>query len=139
MTTENKVMKTKILLTAALLGAAALTANAGVHFGFSIGLPASVAVSMPVAYTTPALPAPVTVVRIVPPGSDPRCVWVGGHWSNLQTGRAWVPGAWRYRPAPFTHVNERQDARDWHDGSRGNDRHDGHDRDNARRHDGYRR
>jgi hypothetical protein len=35
-------MKTKMLLLAALVGAAAMSANAGVRFGFSIGLPSCI-------------------------------------------------------------------------------------------------
>ena len=131
-------MKTKTALIAALFGAAALTANAGVHFGFSIGLPTPVAVSTPVVYTTP-LPAPVTVFQTVPPGSYADYVWVAGYWSNPPTGRVWVPGAWHYRPYRATDANERHDRRDWHDGYRGNNRHDGHDRDNGHDRDGYRR
>jgi hypothetical protein len=85
-------MKTKMLLVAALVGAAALSANAGVRFGFSIGLP------LPVVISTPVIPAPVTVVGTVPacPGVD--YVWVPGYWSYRTTGYVWVPGAWCYRP-----------------------------------------
>jgi hypothetical protein len=91
-------MKTKMLLMAALVGAAALSANAGVRFGFTIGLPLPVVVVTPVVRATPVMPAPVTVVQTVPacPGVD--YVWVPGYRSYRTTGYAWVPGAWCYRP-----------------------------------------
>ena len=123
-------MKTKMLLIAALLGAAALTANAGVRFSFSFGLPAPVVVSTPVVYATPVTPAPVTVVQTVPtcPGAD--YVWVAGYWSNQPTGRVWVPGAWQYRLAHVTYANVRHDRFNRHDAlDRGNGHdHDGHHR-----------
>ena len=91
-------MKTKMLLMAALVGAAAMSANAGVRFGFSVGLPLPVVVTAPVVVATPVAPAPVTVVETVPacPGMD--YVWVPGYWSYRATGNAWVRGAWCYRP-----------------------------------------
>jgi hypothetical protein len=91
-------MKTKILLMAALVGAAAMSANAGVRFGVSIGLPLPVVVSTPVVYATPVTPAPVTVVETVPlcPGVD--YVWMPGYWSYHTAGRVWVSAAWHYRP-----------------------------------------
>ena len=92
-------MKTKILFVAALLGAAALSANAGVRFGFSFGLPLPVVVSTPVVCATPATPAPVAVVQMVPPCPSVDYVWVPGYWSYCTTGRVWVPGAWCHRPA----------------------------------------
>ena len=49
-------MKTKILLLAALLGAAAMSANAGVRFGFSIGLPLPIVVSTPVVVQRQSCP-----------------------------------------------------------------------------------
>ena len=118
-------MKTKMLLLAALLGAAALTANAGVRFSFSIGLTAPVVVSTPVMYATPVAPVPVTVGQTVPvrPGVD--YVWVAGYWSYFPTGRVWVRGAWRYRPAHVTYVNVR------HDGHNGNRQQSGYDRDDG--------
>jgi len=92
-------MKTKMLLLAALIGAAAISANAGVRFSLSIGLPLPVIVSTPVVCTTPVVPAPVTVIQTVPPGLGVDYVWVPGYWSYCTTGRVWVPGAWCYRPA----------------------------------------
>jgi hypothetical protein len=91
-------MKTKILLVAALVGAAALSAHAGVRFGFSLGLPLPVVVSTPVVCATPVAPAPVAVVQTVPPCPGVDYVWVPGYWSYYPTGRVWVPGAWCYRP-----------------------------------------
>jgi hypothetical protein len=94
----NKIMKTKMLLLAALVGAAAMSANAGVRFGLSIGLPLPVVVTAPVVVATPAAPAPAAVVATVPacPGVD--YVWVPGYWSYCSTGSVWVPGAWCHRP-----------------------------------------
>ncbi|MGA9779266.1 MAG: hypothetical protein ACLPRE_12285 [Limisphaerales bacterium] len=114
-------MKTKILLLVALIGAAAMSANAGVRFGVSIGFPLPVVVSPPVVYATPVAPAPVTVVQTTPPGPGVDYVWAAGYWSYLPTGRVWVPGVWHYRPAHVVY---------------GYDRHDGHDRGG---HDGYHR
>jgi hypothetical protein len=116
-------MKTKIFILAALLGAAAMSANAGVRFGISIGLPLPVVVSSPVVY------APVTVVQSVPPCPGVDYVWAPGYWSYLPTGRVWVAGAWHYRATDY----DRGHARDSYNHNR-HDR-DGHDRD----HDGYRR
>jgi hypothetical protein len=87
-------MKTKMFLLAALVGAAALSANAGVRFDFSLGLPVPVIVSAP-----PVIPAPVTVVQTVPSCPGVNYVWVPGCWSYGATGRVWVPGAWFHHPA----------------------------------------
>ena len=107
-------MKTKILILAALISAAAMSANAGVRFGISIGLP------LPVVYA----PAPVTVVQTVTPCPGIDYGWAPGYWSYRPDGRVCISGAWHYRAA---------------DHDRGHDlggyQHDGHDRD----HDGYRR
>jgi hypothetical protein len=92
-------MKTKIILMAALVGAAAMSANAGVRFGVSIGLPVPVVVSTPFVYETPVTPTPVTVVETVPPCPGVDYVWAPGYWSYRTSGHVWVPGAWRYRPA----------------------------------------
>ncbi len=78
-------MKTKMLLLAALVGAAAMSANAGVRFGFSIGLPLPVIVSTPVVCATPVTPVPVIVIQTISP-----C---------LSVDYVWVPGAWHHRPA----------------------------------------
>ena len=114
-------MKTKMLLLAALIGAAAMSANAGVRFGVSIGFPLPVVVSPPVVYA-----APVTVVQTTPPCPGVGYVWASGYWSSYPTGRVWVPGAWHYRTAQVVYGHDR------HNGY-GRDRHNGHD------HDGYRR
>jgi len=92
-------MKTKMLLLTALVGAAAMSANAGIRFNFSIGLPLPVVVSTPVVCATPFIPAPVTVVQSVPPWLSVDYVWVPGCWSYGATGRVWVPGAWHHHPA----------------------------------------
>lgn len=85
-----------MLLMAALVGAAAMSANAGVRFGVSVGLPLPVVVTAPVVCATPA--APVTVVETVPACPGVNYVWVPGYRSYRPTGYAWVPGAWIYRP-----------------------------------------
>lgn len=71
-------MKTKMLLLAALVGAAVMSANAGVRFGFFIGLPLPVVASTPVVCATPVAPVPVTVVQTVPPCPSVDYVWVPG-------------------------------------------------------------
>jgi hypothetical protein len=93
-------MKTKILLMAALVGAAAMSANAGVRFGVSVALPLPVVVPAPVVCATPVTPAPVAVIETIPacPGAD--YVWVPGYKSCRATGYVWVPGAWIHHPAP---------------------------------------
>jgi hypothetical protein len=87
-----KFMKTKLLLTAALIGAATLSAQAGVHFGFSFGLPvpfvAPVVVAPPVVAVSP-------VVLAAPACPGPGYIWAPGYWSVTGYGRAWVPGCWR--------------------------------------------
>jgi hypothetical protein len=90
-------MKTKMLLLAALVSAAAMSANAGVRFGFSIGLP------LPVLVTTPVVSEPATVLGAIPgcPGAD--YVWVPGYWSYRPTGCFWIPGAWNHRPVRMDH------------------------------------
>jgi len=86
-------MKTKMLLLAALVGTAALSANAGVRFGCSVGLPLPVVVAAPVAC------APATEVQTVPVCPGAGYVWAAGCWSYRTTGYAWMPGAWSYHPA----------------------------------------
>lgn len=87
-------MKTKLLLTAALIGAVSLSAHAGVHFGFSVGLPfppvpVVVVAPAPVVVTTCAV-APAPVVVATPPCPGAGYVWVPGYWS----GRVWMAGCW---------------------------------------------
>ena len=76
-----------MLLLAALVGAAAMSAQAGVRFGFSL----------PVVVTAPV--APAVLVETVPACPGVNYVWVAGYWSHRPTGYAWVRGAWNYRPA----------------------------------------
>lgn len=77
-------MKIKILLMAALLGAASLPAHAGVRFGFGFGLP---------------VPVPVVVAPPVAVGyyGAPGCVYAPGYWGGGY-GRTWVGGGWHYGP-----------------------------------------
>jgi hypothetical protein len=88
-------MKTKIILMAALLGVAAMSANAGFSFGVSIGLP------LPVVVSTPVVCAPVTVVQAVPACPDVNYVWAPGYWSYRPTGRVWMSGGWYPRPVYY--------------------------------------
>ena len=113
-------MKTKILLLAALLGAAAMSANAGLSFGVSIGLPA--VVSTPVVYAP--TPAPMTVVQTVPPCPDVNYVWAPGYWSYRPTGWVWMSGGWHPRPMYFGRGYDRGYDRDRdHGHDRGGYRH----------------
>jgi len=100
-------MKIKILLTAAVIGVATLSANAGIHFGFSFGIPFPV-VAAPVyaapVYAAPVYaPAPVVVATPVyaapvyaPVCPGPGYAWAPGYWSVNTYGRVWIPGCWRY-------------------------------------------
>ena len=94
-------MKTKMLLTAALLGAATLSAKAGIHFGFSIGLPVpvvAVAPAAPVVVAAPVVAAPVYPAPVyAAPAYAPGYVWAPGYWSVCSYGRVWAPGCWHYR------------------------------------------
>lgn len=128
----KKHMKTKIILLAALMGAAAMSANAGVNFGFSIGFPTPVFVSPPVVYAPPVSPAPVAVVQATPPCPGAGYVWTPGYWAVYPTGQVWVAGAWHYRPTYVTYGHDRDDRHGWRD-NHDRDGHGGHD------HDGYRR
>ena len=113
------------MLVAALLGVAALSANAGVRFGVQIGLPLPVVVSAPMVCAL--TPAPVTVVQTVPACPDVNYVWGPGYWSYRPTGRVWISGGWHYRPV---HIDRERG----YDG----DRDRGHDRDHNGDHDGHR-
>lgn len=136
------VMKTKLLvLTAALIGAASLSANAGVFVSINFPLPRIVVaapvppvpvivtapapvvcaapVITPVAYTAPVTP----VVETVPPCPVEGYVWVPGYWG---VGHVWVGGCWR--PGPAVHVGA------WHY-DRDNDRHYDNDHHYDRGHD----
>jgi hypothetical protein len=94
-------MKTKVLLVAALIAAASMSAHAGVRFGFSIGLPVpvvTVAAPAPVVVVAPVAP----VVETIPACPTPGYVWVPGYWSGYGTARVWMGGGWR--PGPHTVV-----------------------------------
>ena len=96
-------MKTKLLVvTAALVGAATLSAHAGVRFGFSIGLPLP---PIPVVRVAAVAPAPVVVTPPVivatPPCPVPGYVWVPGYWS----GHVWIGGCWHLGPAHFAYAH----------------------------------
>lgn len=97
-------MKTKLLVVAAaLLGVASLSAHAGVYFGFSFHAPFP---PLPVVRVTAAVPAPVVVaappvVVATPPCPAPGYVWVPGYWSGYGPGRVWVAGCWRSGPTHY--------------------------------------
>ena len=94
----------KALLLAALVSAAAVSANAGVRFGFSIGIPAPLVVVRPVAYApivvaSQVMVAPVpVVVAAVPPCPGVDYVWAPGYWGYRGHDRVWVGGGWNYHP-----------------------------------------
>ena len=103
-------MKIKVLLLAALLGAATMSAQAGVHFSFwfNVPVPTPVVVAtppVPCVVTPPApvvyAPAPVVVappvVTVATACPGPGYVWAPGYWS----GRVWVAGAWHPGPAHY--------------------------------------
>jgi len=93
-------MKTKILVVAALVGIAAVSANAGVQCNISIGFPAPVIVSGPVVVVaTPAPPPPPVVVVRTPPSCPPRgCDWRPGYWAHRPVNYACAGGGWNRRP-----------------------------------------
>lgn len=109
-------MKTKLLLTAVVLGAATLSASAGVSFHISVGLPLPVVVTAPAApviiapppppvvVTAPVVAAPPVVVA-APPCPGPGYVWVAGYWRANGYNRVWVPGCWQYRPARVVYAH----------------------------------
>jgi hypothetical protein len=96
-------MKTKLLVvvSAALIGAATMSAHAGVFISFRLPLPpvpvvvvrppvpvvVAPAVYAPVAYTPPA-------VVVTPPCPEPGYVWAPGYWA----GHVWVGGGWHPGP-----------------------------------------
>jgi hypothetical protein len=100
-------MKTKIYFLAALLGAVALSANAGARFGVTFQVPPPVVVPTRIVYVVPVRPAPVTVVRTVPPCPGVDYVRVPGYWAYHPGGRIWVPGAWCHRPAHIVSPHHR--------------------------------
>ncbi len=88
----------KLLAVAGLIGAASLSAHAGIRFGVSIGLPLPavvVAAPAPVIVAAPVVVAPpAVVIGAACPGVG--YAWAPGYWSVNTYGRAWVPGCWRY-------------------------------------------
>ena len=105
-------MKIKVLLLAALVSAATLSARAGVHFSFGFNLPfppvvvvsapapCVVAPPVPVVYAPPVVVCPpVVTVAAACPG--PGYVWAPGYWS----GRVWVAGFWR-GPAHYAYGHD---------------------------------
>jgi hypothetical protein len=96
-------MKTKMLLVAAVVGVAAVSARAGVNFSFSIGLPVVVTTTAsPVVVAQPCPPpvvvAPPAPVVVVPACPGPDYVWVEGCWHAGGGHREWMAGGWQHRP-----------------------------------------
>ncbi len=87
-------MKTKMILLAAMVSAAAMSANAG--FRLSVCLPVPVVVSRPVVMV-PVAPAPMAYVATVPACPGANYVWTAGYWAYRPHGNVWVPGAWYFR------------------------------------------
>ena len=119
-------MKTKLLLAVALIGAASLSAQAGVHLNISLGLPLPVVVTAPAApvvvapppppviVTAPVVVAPPVVVA-APPCPDPGYVWVAGYWTTSHYQRVWIPARWQYRPAHVVYYGHAYGPdRAWH-------------------------
>jgi len=106
-----------MLLLAALVGAAAMSAQAGVRFGFSVGVPVPVYVTAPVVVAAPVPACPATVVQTIPACPGAGYVWTAGYWSYRPTGYAWVPGAWCYRPVHIEHTHYYYGGH-FHDGRR---------------------
>ena len=102
-------MKTKLLLTAALIGAVSLSAHAGVFVGVSVGLPVPrVVVATPAARIVVTAPAPVVAAPMVdaaPACPGPGYVWVPGYWSGYGPTRVWVAGCWRSGPAHLVYAH----------------------------------
>ena len=104
-------MKTKTLLLAALVGAAAVSAEARVSFSFSCGLPWPVVCARPVVVAAPAVPAPCVEVVPACPGVD--YVWAPGYWSYRAAHYVWVPGGWNYRPSHVAYGHYYYGGRRW--------------------------
>jgi hypothetical protein len=84
-------MKTKSILAAVLITAAAFSAQAGVRFGIAVGVPCPAPVVV-----APVVVAPVTPVVAARPCPGPGYVWTAGYWSGYGYSRVWVPGSWLY-------------------------------------------
>lgn len=117
-----------MLLMAALVGAATVSAHAGVRFGFSIGLPlpVPVIVTAPAAplyvtapapvYATPSVivaPAPTIVVQ-TPPCPGVGYVWNAGYYTYAGYNRVYVPGNWQYRPSHVVYARSYDRSHGWH-------------------------
>ena len=102
-------MKTKLLLAAALIGAASLSAHAGVFVGVSFGVPVPrVVIATPAPRVVVAAPAPVVAAPVfdtAPACPGPGYVWVPGYWSGYGPARAWVGGCWRFGPAHVVYAH----------------------------------
>jgi hypothetical protein len=110
---QLNIMKTKLLVvTAALIGAAGLSAHAGGLF-VSFRLPLPPLPPLPVvAVAAPApvvvAPAPQVDVVATTPCPAPGYVWAPGYWS----GHVWVAGCWHPGPSHVV-VYRDHDYRDY--------------------------
>ena len=129
---QLNLMKTKLLLTAALIGAVSLSAHAGTYFGISFGFPVPrVVVAAPAPCPVVTAPAPVVVAPIietVPACPGPDYTWVAGYWSGYGAARVWVAGCWT---PPVHVVYTHRDDDDGH-GYHGKDGHGYHGHDGRR-------
>lgn len=91
-------------MTAALIGAASVSANAAVYVRASFGLRAPrVVVAAPAIRVVVPAPMPVVavpvvtapVVETVPACPGPGYVWTAGYWSGYGVARVWVAGCWK--------------------------------------------
>jgi hypothetical protein len=109
-----KTTMTKLMLLAALVGAATASANAGVRFNVDLVVPAPVIVTPVVTTVYPPAPAPIVEVAPVCPGVG--YVWAPGYWTFRDHAYVWVRGAWNYRPVRWGQDHDRG-----HDFDRGHD------------------
>ncbi len=91
--------KTIVILALAALGIT--SANAGVHFGISFGVPfpAPIVVAPAPVVVAPApvfvpTPMPAPLVETVPVCPTPGYVWIGGNWGWCNNHWAWSRGHW---------------------------------------------
>lgn len=111
-----KTTMTKMMLLAALVGAATVSANAGVRFNVDLVVPTPVVVA-------PVLPpAPAPMVEVVPVCPGVGYVWAPGYWAFRDHAYVWVRGAWNYRPVGWHDDRGRDYGHDrGHDADRGRD------------------
>ena len=109
-------MKTKTLLFTALVGVAAVSAQAGVHWNISVSIPLPICIGQasaccvppPVVYSPPPFvyvppcPPPVSV-QFFPACPSQEYVWVNGGWSDRPGGNVSENGFPVRHPVQFKH------------------------------------